>query len=129
MMKKFVFILSILLILSGCDSDPDTQPEPEVQITAADSIQSYKGNFISVGKAAVLKGDQFVYQVKMDSVASDFKENLGNYKLENQNIIPVEVKGKILQNSSGKGYSQLIEIKEVTEVFAERKPDTKTKKN
>lgn len=128
-MKRFVFVLAISLFLTACDSEPGTDLQPEVQEKVVDSIQNYEGNFISVGEAAVLKGDQFVFQVKMDSVALDFKQDLENYELQNGNIVPVEVKGKILKNPSNKGYSQLIEIKEVTEVFAERKPENKTDKN
>ena len=95
----------------------------KAEATEKDSIQNYQGNFISVGNEAVLKGENFVYQVKMDSMTNILKETLKNYQLNDQNIIPVEVKGKVTDNKVRTGYSKVIEIKEIVEIFASKESE------
>lgn len=126
-MKRLIFILSLLLVFTACESEQQSAPEPVAIPTAQDSIQSFKGNFIAAGDAAVLKGSQFVYQVKIDSLTLAFKNSLEEYKTENKSVIPVEVKGKVKENPSAAGYSQIIEIEEFVEVFAEKKTEDDNK--
>lgn len=120
-MRRLIFILSILMALSSCENEQEAAPATVVLPTAQDSIKSYKGSFIAAGNAAVLKGSQFIFQVKMDSVALQFKDSLKNYTSESESVIPVEVRGKVTDNPSPVGYSQIIEIKEVVEIFAKRR--------
>jgi hypothetical protein len=119
-MKKYFVIFSLLFLALGCDNEQTREMAPEVLATAADSIKLYKGDFIYVGKSAVLKGDQFIYEVKVDSMSNSLKESLKEYKLENTNIIPVEVKGKVEENVWSGTFSERIEIKEIVEIFAEK---------
>ncbi len=126
-MRRIIFILSLLLVFTACEDEQESAPEPIAIPTAQDSIQSYKGNFIAAGDAAVLKGSQFVYQVKIDSITLAFKNSLKEYKIENRSVIPVEVKGKVKDNPNPSGYSQIIEIKEFVEVFAEKKTEDDNK--
>ncbi len=118
MIKKLIFVIAILTFGVGCENEPEIKPEVKSEATEKDSIQNYQGNFISVGTDAVLKGENFVFQVKMDSMANILKESLKGYQLENMNIVPVEVKGKVIDNKVKKGYSKVIEIKEIVEIFA-----------
>ena len=113
----------LLLVLSGCENDGGDPVVQEKVMTSQDSIMNYKGSFIMAGNSAVLKGDKFIFQVKMDSVAKALKDSLGNYATKNKSVIPVEVKGKVINNPEPMGYSQLIEIKEVIKILAERSSD------
>lgn len=122
-MKKIIFILSIFISLTACDNDSQQAPQPKVEAIVIDSIQTYQGNFISAGNSAVLKGDKFIYQVKMDSIATGLKDDLKNYILKNRNMVLVEVEGKVIENPSPEGYSQMIEIKEINKVDAPRQPE------
>lgn len=122
-MKKLFFILSLLFILTACEGEQNPVPEPVPVLTAQDSIKVYEGTFIFAGNAAVLKGNQFVYQVKMDSTSNDLKRNLENYRNENGQTIPVTVKGKVTENKIPVGYSQIIEIKEVIDIKGEKKTE------
>lgn len=126
-MKKLFFILSLLFIVTSCDDDQTAAPEPQPIITAQDSIKSYEGNFISAGDAAVLKGSRFIFQVKMDSTAKTLQEDLKSFEDRNGGVIPVTVKGKVIENPSPTGYSQQIEIKEVLEISGEKQVDTEDK--
>ncbi len=117
-MKKFLLLISVILFAVACDNEPEKQPEMEVAEKVVDSIQVYQGNFISVGKSAVLKGDKFVYQVKMDSVALQLTDSLSAFKKDENSIIPIKVKGQIKDNIQATGYSKLIEITEVVDIMA-----------
>ena len=122
MVRKLLFIISILVMTTACESEKEAAPEKPEAATTVDSIQTYRGNFISVGNAAVLKGDSYIYQVKIDSITKFLKEDLENYSLSTKNIVPIEVEGKVVENPApAEGYSQMIEIKEINEIFAERK--------
>lgn len=118
-MKKFLLLISVILLASSCDSEVEKQPEMEIVEKAVDSIQVYEGSFISVGKSAVLKGDKFVYQVKMDSVATFLTDSLNSFKADENGIIPIKVKGKVKDNIRATGYSKSIEIIEVVDIMAE----------
>ncbi len=118
-MKNFLLIISaVLLTLVGCDNEPEKQPEMEITEKVVDSIQVYQGDFISVGKSAVLKGDKFVYQVKMDSVSIKLTDSLNTFKKDKNGIIPIKVKGQVKDNIQATGYSKLIEITEVVDIMA-----------
>jgi hypothetical protein len=119
-MKKLIFILGILMAMVSCDNEQQAEPKPIAEPTAEDSIQNYQGTFITVGRSAVLKGNQFVYEVKMDSMAEFVKDSFKNYELIDSNLIPIEVKGKVTNNLRSTGYSQIIEIKEIVEIFAKK---------
>jgi hypothetical protein len=117
-MKKFLLLISFILLALACDNEPEKQPEMEIAEKAVDSIQVYQGSFISVGKSAVLKGDTFIYQVKMDSVAISLTDSLGAFKKDENSIIPIKVKGQVKDNRKATGYSKLIEITEVVDIMA-----------
>ncbi len=117
-MKKFLLIIGVILFAIGCENEPEKQPEMEIADKVVDSIQVYQGNFIAVGKSAVLKGDTFVYQVKMDSIALSLTDSLGDFKKDENSIVPVKVKGMIKDNIQATGYSKLIVITEVVDIMA-----------
>ncbi len=119
-MKKFIFILSLLLIFTACDNDEGTAP-PVFEPTAQDSIRVYKGNFIATGNAAVLKGDQFIYQVAMDSTAKTLRDSLRKNSASHT-VRHVVVKGKVTKNQMAEEYSQIIEIMEILEIPEKNKP-------
>lgn len=121
-MKKLIFIAAIFMLITSCDNEKEAAPKPEIEMTAEDSIQIYSGNFITAGNKAVLKGDKFIFEVKMDSFAKSLKELSAEYQLNDTNVIPVEVKGKVIENEDNSAYSQVIEIKEILSIIATKKP-------
>ncbi len=117
-MKKFLFLISIIFTITACDNEPEKQPEKEVGTEVSDSIQVFQGSYISVGESAVLKGDKFIYQVKMDSVATILNDSLSSFQVDEKGIVPIKIRGKIRDNLRGIGYSQEIEIIEVLDIMA-----------
>lgn len=128
-MKKLIFIVGILMLMASCENEQQPDEKLIAEPTSEDSIQNYQGTFITVGKSAVLKGNQFVYEVKMDSMAELLKDSFKNYKLIDSNLIPIEVKGKVTNNVRSTGYSQVIEIKEIIEIFAEKQSENEQIEN
>ena len=123
LMKKLILIIGIATLGIACENEPEIRPVVITEATENDSIHNYQGNFISVGTDAVLKGENFVYEVKMDSMANILKESLKEYQLDNTNIVPVEVKGKVIDNKVKKGYSKVIEIREIVGIFAKKQSE------
>jgi hypothetical protein len=123
LIKKLILIIVLLTLGVACDNEPEIKPEMKTEATEKDSIQNYQGNFISVGNEAVLKGENFVYQVKMDSMTNILMETIKNYQLDDKNIIPIEVKGKVTDNRVKTGYSKVIEISEIIEIFARKQSE------
>ncbi|MFN4761892.1 hypothetical protein ACKGJN_02105 [Gillisia sp. Q332] len=128
-MRKLLFIVGILMVMASCENEQQPEEKLISAPTAEDSIQIYQGTFITVGKSAVLKGNQFVYEVKMDSMAKLLKDSFKNYELIDSNLIPIEVKGKVTNNVRFSGYSQIIEIKEIVAVFAEKQSENEKTEN
>jgi len=128
LMKKLILILVILTLGVACENEQDLKPEIQTEATEKDSIQNYRGNFIYIGSDAVLKGENFVYEVKMDSMANLLKESLKGYQLDDKNIVPIEVKGKVIDNRLRKGYSKVIEIREIVEILARKQSENIEKK-
>ena len=122
-MKKLIFIIGILTLGVACENEPEIRPVVITEATENDSIHNYQGNFIFVGGEAVLKGENFVYQVKMDSMTNILIESLKDHQLNDKNIIPIEVKGKVKDNKVKSGYSKVIEIREIVEIFALRQQE------
>ncbi len=122
-MKKLIFIIVILTLGIACENEPEIKPEIKTEATEKDSIQNYQGDFIYIGGEAVLKGENFVYQVKMDSIANLLKESLKKYQLDDKNIVPIEVRGKVIDNKVRQGYSKVIEIREIVEIFARKQSE------
>lgn len=121
-MKKTLFILMLALgTLSSCGNDSRDEDilEPQQQ-TVQDTIPTLSGEFIYLADAAVLKGDDFIYEVKIDSTALDLAEKIRPFKKEDFDMVPVVVKGKISQNPKREGWNEIIEIREVLEIPSEK---------
>lgn len=118
-MKKLLLLLSVILFAGACESEPEKQLNTNIAEKVVDSIQVYEGDFISVGKLAVLKGDTFVYQVKMDSVVFKLQDSLNAFQKDENGIVPIKVKGEVKNNIHTTGYSNIIEISEVVDIMAE----------
>lgn len=115
-MKKLTLILLCSLILSACGNDaPDAIPDHEQKIEK-DSIPVLKGEFIFLSGAAVLKGNDFIYGVNIDSTSLELAEKVKEFKTEEFDMIPVVVKAKIMQNPKRDGWDEIIDILEIVEI-------------
>ena len=120
-MKRYLSILSILilLLLSACGQEPQEDLEPTESVAVQDSLDIVRGEFIYLSDAAVLKGEDFIYGVHMDSISLDLAEKIEKYKKEDFDMVPVVVKGKIVTNPKNDGWDDIIEIRELMEIQSE----------
>lgn len=116
-------ILTILLLVAflftACGNDTgDDSLEVERVKTVEDSIPILEGRFIYLADAAVLKGDDFIYGVTLDSLGLELAEIVKPYKKESFDMVPVKVRARILQNPGQEGWDEFIEIREILEAPA-----------
>jgi hypothetical protein len=117
-MKKFLLILTLALTVFSCQDEgrQDLMNQPEAE-TVPDSIQTLTGEFIYAGDAAVLRGNDFVYGVTIDSMSKVLAEKIKPYKKEDFDMVSVKVKGKIVPSSRQEGWSENLEIREILEIL------------
>ena len=120
MKKQYFFILIFTLLLSACGEEPQEDLKPTEPVAVQDSLDVVSGEFIYLSDAAVLKGEDFIYGVHMDSISLSLAEKVEKYKKEGFDMVPVVVKGKIVTNPKNKGWDEIIEIREVLKVQEEK---------
>lgn len=97
-------------------SQPETEKVP-------DSIQVLEGEFVFGTNSAVIRGEDFVYGVTIDSMSRALAREIKPLKSNDFDMIPVKVKAKILPNPAQEGWEEVIELREIIEV-PEREKDT-----
>lgn len=117
MKKLFGILLLAALILTSCNDEDrkDLTPEPEMN-KEQDSIQVLTGDFVYGKDAAVIRGEDFVYGVTIDSMSQVLARKVAPLKSDDFDMIPVTVKAKILQNPEQQGWQEVIEVREIIEI-------------
>lgn len=105
-MKKGIFLIVCALIVLGC------------QETKKDTI-TVEGEFIYLGDAAVLKGDTFIYGVKIDKKTEDLAQTVKPLQRDDFDMVPVIIEGIINKKEEGaEGWEEILTIVKVLEVKA-----------
>lgn len=124
-MRKILIITSLLAVFFvGCKQDAKKEEVKENDTTQleetqkADGLVALRGEFIYVADAAVLKGNDFIYGVEIDSMSMKLAEEVKPLKREDFDMVPVTVKAKVKPNPAEEGWDQIIEIKEILNVSA-----------
>ncbi len=115
-MKKLFAIVFLSLLLFSCQDEDrrDLMSQPETE-KVPDSIQVLTGDFVYGADAAVIRGKDFVYEVKIDSMSKNLAKRVAPFKNDDFDMIPVTVKAKILPNPKQRGLNEIIEIREIME--------------
>tara|TARA_R110000850_G_scaffold271031_2_gene404668 strand:+ start:64364 stop:64723 length:360 start_codon:yes stop_codon:yes gene_type:complete len=107
-MKKVFVLLFSVLVLSSCKNNQES-PQNDTQEIAAD--------FIYFDDAAVLKGSDFIYGVKLDDKAKELSEKVAPVKKDEYDMVPVVVKGIINKREEGQeGWEEIFTITEIVKV-------------
>lgn len=119
-MKRYFFaILSTFVLFTACGEDTSTEEVDDITVVAKDSIPTLAGEFIFLSDAAVLKGNNFIYEVQVDSISKKLADSIEPLKRDEFHMIPVTVKGKIMDNPGRDGWEELLIIKEILEISPE----------
>ncbi len=116
-MKKLFGMLMLSLLLFSCQDEGrrELMEQPEAE-KVPDSIQILEGEFIYSEEAAILRGDNFVYGVTLDSMSKALSEKIAPIKSDDFEMVPVTVKAQIKPNHTGIGWEELIDILEIVEI-------------
>lgn len=128
-MKRILGLFLLLIIFAACQDEDRrelmNQPVTEKQ---PDSIQVLTGNVVFGEESAVIRGEDFVYGVSLDSLGNVLAEKLKPLKSDDFEMIPVTVKAKILPNQDRRGLEEMIVIREIIEVPGPEKSNDTIKK-
>lgn len=105
-MKRGIFLIVCALVILGC------------QETKKDTV-TVEGEFIYLGDAAVLKGDTFIYGVKIDKKTEDLAQTVKPLQRDDFDMVPVIIEGIINKKEEGaEGWEEILTIVKVLEVKA-----------
>ncbi|PKP26090.1 MAG: hypothetical protein CVU03_05295 [Bacteroidetes bacterium HGW-Bacteroidetes-2] len=106
-MNKFLILFLSALILTSCKNN-------EKESTEAVEI---KADFIYFDDAAVLKGNDFIYGVKLDAKAKELAEKVKLVKKDEFDMVAVTVKGTINpKQGDQEGWEEIVTINEIISV-------------
>ncbi|WP_424492559.1 hypothetical protein [Salinimicrobium sp. GXAS 041] len=121
MKERVLTILICAFLFSSCgDESGDEQVQSLEPEALEDSIPTLNGRFIFLSDQAILKGENFIYGVTVDSLARDLAEKVKPYKTENFDMVPVSLKAKIIPGGNRDSWDKIIEIREVLKIADEK---------
>lgn len=124
-MKQITLLFLMFIFVSACVSDKKENNNKTLlteSSMASDAFKQLKGEFIYVEGAAVLKGRDFIYGVVLDDIANELIEQTNEKKLDEYDMVPVLIKGKIIENQE-EGWEKLVEVKEILRVYSPSNED------
>jgi len=114
-MKKIILITLISIVSFSCKKDIATNQKKESKIELDSSEEKvYRGDFIFLEDAAVLKGDKFIYGVTIDDLSKQLADKVKVVKSSDFDMVPVAVKGNVSQKLEGQeGWDEILTITEI----------------
>jgi len=114
-MKKIILITFLSIVSFSCKEEIKTSKEKESKVALNSAEENlYRGDFIFLKDAAVLKGDNFIYGVSVDELSKQLAERVKEVKVSDFDMVPVAVKGKISQKQEGQeGWDEILTITEI----------------
>ncbi len=97
---------------------------------AKETTREIDGEFLYIADAAVIKGDNFIYGVKVDQKMMELADQVKKYKKDNFDMIPVKVEGILSEKEKGaEGWDTIVEIKKIISITpaTAQKPTKKAK--
>ena len=124
-MNKTLWILLIVLIVSACNQgqkkDESKSDDLKKKIKQeSDNWQRVRGDFITVDTAAVIKSRSQIYGVVLDSMGQVLNKRSKEMQKEQYDMIPVIIKGDIINNDVENQWEKLIKVKEIINVSKSR---------
>ena len=114
-MKKIILITFLSIVSFSCKEEIKTSKEKESKVALNSAEENlYRGDFIFLKDAAVLKGDNFIYGVSIDELSKQLAERVKEVKDSDFDMVPVAEKGKISQKQEGQeGWDEILTITEI----------------
>ena len=127
-MNKTLWILLIAIIVSACNQgqkkDENESDDLREKIKKeSDNWQRVRGDFITVDTAAVIKSRSQIYGVVLDSMGQVLNKRSKKMQKEQFDMIPVIIKGEIINNDVENQWEKLIKVKEIIRVSKSREEE------
>lgn len=122
MKQALILLMSFVLFVNCKNKNEDTkaiqnQSSSENTVKKDDGLTLLKGEFIYYADAAVLETPTEIYGVVIDENMHKLDEQVQPYKKLPTDMVPVEIKGKIIPKPDNEeGWPLRIEIKEIIKV-------------
>lgn len=129
-MKNIFLLLALVITTVSCKNVEDKKDEINTT-EAAVNIKTYKGEFLYLADAAVLKGENFIYGVTIDETMQTLADQVKSVKKDDFDMVPVIVKGSLAKKAEGaEGWDEIITITEIVNVSnTPSEADIKIEKN
>jgi len=116
-MKKILVLIALIVAVSACKNSQKKEVKEELLTTQNSNLAVYKGEFIYVDNAAVLKGKDFIYGVKVDDKMHELAEKVAPIKKDDFDMVPVVVTGLLNDKEEGAdGWDKILTIVETIQV-------------
>tara|TARA_R110002020_G_scaffold172933_1_gene363494 strand:+ start:545 stop:946 length:402 start_codon:yes stop_codon:yes gene_type:complete len=102
-MRNLVVLICLVLTFTSCKKE---------------EAQRIEGEFLYIADAAVLKGDNFIYGVKLDEMATKLQNQAKGYKKDEFDMVPVIIEGIIEPKKEGtEGWDEVVTVKKILAVM------------
>ena len=120
----FLLIVLSIGIISCKNTEEKKSDNSDTSIAATESINSYRGDFLYLDDAAVLKGDNFIYGVTVDDMSKELAKQVEAVKEEAYDMVPVFVKGYLKNKPlEAEGWDEILTITEIINVSSSPSKD------
>jgi hypothetical protein len=119
-MKKMFLLIVLSIGLVSCKNTEEKQAEnvdPSAIIDGSVVDDNYRGDFLFMDDAAVLKGEDFIYGVTINEMSKELAKRVESIKEDEFTMVPVFVKGIIKTKPIGAdGWDEILTITEILNV-------------
>jgi hypothetical protein len=119
-MKKMFLLIVLSIGLVSCKNTEEKQAEnvdPSAIIDGSVVDDNYRGDFLFMDDAAVLKGEDFIYGVTINEMSKELAKRVEAIKEDEFTMVPVFVKGIIKTKPIGAdGWDEILTITEILNV-------------
>lgn len=98
------------------NNDKEEQKEIKSRLEKTESTKLVRGEFITVDTAAVIKSRSKIYGVILDSMGQELNKRSKALQNEAFDMIPVSIRGEIIQNDKEDEWEEIIRVKEIIDV-------------
>lgn len=117
-MKKIAVFLIAMLTLISCKEKLNSNTTSAVTSKDAPQLRTFKGEFIYLADAAVLKVDNIMYSVEIDEKMHQLQTIIAPKKSNEFDMIEVIIKGEVKARPTGEeGWPHIITIKEIVKIL------------
>jgi hypothetical protein len=123
-MKKMFLLIVLSIGIISCKNTEEKQAESvdasvvdDAAVVADESMDSHRGDFLFMGDAAVLKGENFIYGVTINEMSKELAKQVETIKEDEFTMVPVFVKGFVKTKPIGAdGWDEILTITEILNV-------------